>query len=384
MSRFVPIGVSVSSDSAGKARRMVPHRASRVVWLLAGLALVFSVLAGPAQARQSTKKAIWGPTRIDGVSQFPLYRDLGAGVYQGGLHWSSVARRRPANPRDPRDPAYAWPSDLAYAVSQARRYGMKVSLLIIGAPRWSNGNRPFNYSPRRLGDFADFAAAAARRYPTVNLWQIWGEPSRAPNWRPMIRARSGRKLTARQAAAPRRYARMLDASYAALKGVRRSNRVIGGMTFTTGDILTRQWIENMRLPNGKPPRMDMYGHNPFSFRPPDLRQKPQRAGWIDMSDLDDLTALVDRNLKRSRRQRIPLYLSEFTISTAPDSEFGSFSVTPATQARWIRSALRITRRMSRIYTLGWVHVRDIAGVTSGGLIYSSGERKPGYFAFRAG
>jgi len=306
------------------------------------------------------------------------------GIYQAALYWSSIATRRPANARDPRDPAYAWPRDVNYGVSQAPGYGMKVSLMIIGAPRWSNGNRPFNYSPRRLGDFADFAVAAARRYRDVHLWQIWGEPSRAPNWRPVTRARPGRRLTARQAAAPRRYARMLDASYVALKGVRRSNRVIGGMTFTTGDIFTRQWIENMRLPDGKPPRLDMYGHNPFSFREPDLRQGPQQPGWVDMSDLDGLAALVDRNLKRSRRQRIPLYLSEFTIETGPSSEFNSFYVTPDTQAQWIRSALRITRRLSRVYTLGWIYIMDVPGSTAGGLIYSSGERKPGYFAFQAG
>jgi hypothetical protein len=384
MPAVVPIGISVSSDSASKARRMVPHRAPQVLWLLAGLLLVFSALAGSAHARQSPKKAIWGPARVDGVSQFPLYRHLGAGIYQAQLNWDTIAPTRPGNPRNPRDRAYAWPRDVTYAVSQAHRYGMKVSLMIIGAPRWSNGNRRWNYSPRRLADFADFAVAAARRYRAVNLWQIWGEPSRAANWRPLTRARSGRKLTPRQASAPRRYARMLDASYAALKGVRRGNRVIGGMTYTTGDIFTRQWIENMRLPDGKPPRLDMYGHNPFSFRNPDLRQGPQRAGWIDMSDLDDLTRLVDRNLKRSRRQRIPLYLSEFAVATGSENEFGSFFVTPDIQARWIRSALRITRRLSRIYTFGWVHIRDIPGYTSGGLIYSSGERKPGYFAFRAG
>ena len=380
----MPISSSVSVNGVDKAPGMVAHRPSRIAWALAALVLVLAGLAGSAEARQSPKKAIWGPARVDGVSQFPLYRHLGAGIYHAQLPWYAIAERRPANARNPRDRAYAWPPDVNYAVSQARRYGMKVSLMILGAPRWSNGNRPFNYSPRRLRDFADFAVAAARRYRAVNLWQIWGEPSRASNWRPLTRARPGRRLTARQAAAPRRYARMLDASYAALKGVRRSNRVIGGMTYTTGDISTRQWIENMRLPDGKPPRLDMYGHNPFSFRQPDLRRKPQAPGFVDMSDLDGLTELVDRNLKRSRRQRIPLYLSEFTIPTAPDSEFSPFFVDPPTQARWIRSALRITRRLSRIYTLGWIHVRDVPGQTSGGLIYSSGERKPGYFAFRDG
>jgi hypothetical protein len=155
------------------------------------------------------------------------------------------------------------------------------------------------------------------------------------------------------------------------------------MTFTTGDISTRQWIENMRLPDGKPPRLDMYGHNPFSFRPPDLRKKPQHPGWVDMSDLDGLTVLVDRNLRRSPGQRIPLYLSEFTVPTGPDSEF-NLEVSPETQAEWISAAMRIARRMPRVYTLGWVHIQDIPGYTAGGLLFSSGQPKPGFYAFQAG
>ena len=69
---------------------------------------------------------------------------------------------------------------------------------------------------------------------------------------------------------PHRYARILDASYGALKRVSRKNLVIGGNTFTTGDISVLNWIKNLKLPNGKPPRMDMYGHNPFNNRPPVL------------------------------------------------------------------------------------------------------------------
>ena len=45
-----------------------------------------------------------------------------------------------------------------------------------------------------------------------------------------------------QAEAPRLYARILDAAYGALKGVSRRNLVIGGDTFTTGDIKTGQWM----------------------------------------------------------------------------------------------------------------------------------------------
>ena len=98
---------------------------------------------------------------------------------------------------------------------------------------------------------------------------IWGEPDRAANLALDLRVRARtRRLTPAEARAPHVYARMLDASYAALKRVSGRNLVIGGDTFTWGDIPVRLWIENLRLPNGRPPRMDFYGHNPFSYATP--------------------------------------------------------------------------------------------------------------------
>jgi hypothetical protein len=53
------------------------------------------VVPAAADAAPSRKKAIWDPVRVDGVSQFPIYRDLGAGIYQIKMNWRSVARSRP-------------------------------------------------------------------------------------------------------------------------------------------------------------------------------------------------------------------------------------------------------------------------------------------------
>ena len=182
---------------------------------------------------------------------------------------------------------------------------------------------------------------------------------------------------------------MLDASYAALKAVSRRNLVIGGNTYTTGDIDTSQWIENLRLPNGRPPRMDLYGHNPFSFRAPNLANPPSPDGEVDFSDLGRLSRLVDRNLA-PRGHHIRLFLSEWTIPTAPDaahchdSEF-NICTTPKVQAQWITDAWRIVRHHSFIYALGWIHVYDDPpGGSLGGLLYYHGHPKPGFYAFKAG
>ena len=343
-----------------------------------------AALAPAADARYSRKKAIWGPTKVNGKSQFPIYRDLGVGIFQMQASWARIAPTRPADPGNPADPAYRWPADIDFAIREGARSRIRVSLMIRGAPAWANGGRSAEWAPRHARDFAAFARAASRRYPRVHLWQIWGEPSRQANFMPLPRY---------QASGPRRYARILDAAYASLKRQNRRNLVIGGNTFTTGDVTPRQFIRSMRLPNGRPPRMDLYGHNPFTLRRPALRQGPLGFGYADFSDLDTLAGWIDHNLGRSRGRPIRLFLSELTFPTDHANYEFNFWVTRRVQARWLAAALRITHRWRRIYALGWHELYDQRPNGPGGspgtevnkgLLEWDGDRKPSYSTFKRG
>lgn len=349
--------------------------------LLLFLPVLLALVLPPAiaEAAPSRKKAIWGPVEVDGRSQFPLYADLGVGIYQATLRWDRVAPTPPQHARDAADPSYRWPAELDVAVREARRYGIELSLMLTGAPPWANGGRPANWAPRPEA-FADFARAAARRYPDVRLWIVWSEPTKASNFQP---------LPAGSPVGPRRYARLLDAAYGALKAVRRTNLVIGGNTYTSGRVRPRQFIRWLRLSNGRPPRMDLYGHNPFGARQPDLRKPPLGGGHADFSDLDTLTRWLDRDLRRPGRRPLRLFLSEYGAPTDHANRDFNFWVTRATQARWATSALRIARATPRIFTLGWVSLYDEAPDGQGtevntGLLDWRGRRKPAYAAFRDG
>jgi hypothetical protein len=348
------------------------------------LGVVLVLLVGaPTAAQGSVLKAIWGPGLIKGHSYFPIYHDLGMGIYEDRLVWSSIARSRPRHPSNPSDPAYSWPVGVTAAVREAGRYHMKVALEIIGAPKWANGGMPSNWAPRNPYDYAHFAQAAARRYPSVHLWMIWGEPTRRVNFNPLIPATPFSSLDFNQQAAPHLYARMLDAAYEAIKRVSRHDLVIGGMTYTTGEISTQQWIENLRLPDGKPPRLDLYGHNPFSFREPNFASPPSPVQAIDFSDLPRLAQLVDRYLGRPGNRHPQLFISEWTVPTGPDQEF-NYYVEPALQARWITKALSLASHWSRLYDVAWIHLYDEPSTSAGGLIYANGTKKPGYFAWKRG
>jgi hypothetical protein len=352
-----------------------------------GAATLLATLAASAPARANLPthglKAMWGPAMVNGASQFPIYKDLGIKIYEDKLLWSSIATRRPPDPRNPNDPAYAWPAEVTRAVAEARRYHIQVALQIIGAPPWANGGQPWNWAPTRPRDYANFAIAAARRYPSVHLWMVWGEPSRRPNFEPLTPAPRFAKLNAEQRLAPHLYAQMLDAAYGALKHVGRANVVIGGMTYTTGDISTQQWIENLRLPDGRAPRLDMYGHNPFSFRAPNLSNPPSPEQQVDFSDLGRLSKLVNRYLGRPGNPHPRLFISEWTVPTAVDLEF-NFYVEPLLQAQWITDGLRIAQSLPSVYAVGWIHLYDEPPVSYGGLIQTDGAEKPGYSAWKAG
>ena len=80
---------------------------------------------------------------------------------------------------------------------------------------------------------------------------------------------------------------LVNGAYGVLKGLDRSNLVIGGCTYTTGAVDTLQWIKYMRLPNGKPPRMDMYAHNPFTYESPLFTSLPNPFDEVQFANLPE-------------------------------------------------------------------------------------------------
>ena len=366
---------------------IVTRKAARIATLAVAAATFLCLVLSPAAQGREPRKGFWGPQAVNGVSQFPMYSDLDVDLFQMAVRWDQVAPTRPDRPGDPADPAYAWPPEVEAGLAEAERYGMKVAILVTGTPGWANGGKPWQWAPKNPRDFAAFAGAASRRYPAVKDWIIWGEPSFSRHFQPLSEDEGGRcSLSRRAARGPRRYAELLDAAYGSLKSVSRSNRVIGGNNATIGTIAPLAWIRYMLLKNGRPPRMDLFGHNPFSAREPDLAQGPLPGCAADFSDLDTVHRLVDARLARGRR-KIPLFLSEFTIPTGPDREF-NFHVDLETQARWLARAFAIARQVSWIDTLGWIHLYDEppaggAPVVRGGLLDYLGRPKPAYEVFRS-
>jgi hypothetical protein len=347
--------------------------------LIAALACITPTLATPSSA-SAFSKAIWGPATRNGVNQFPLYRQLGVSIYQLQLDWSQVAPTQPAHPSNPGDPAYQWPASVGQAISEADSYHMRVLIQLIDAPAWADGGHAgAGWAPQSARSFVAFTKAAAKEYPSVHLWMIWGEPTKFGNFQPLAAALPGQPLDAAQRAADELYAEMVNGAYGVLKALDHSNLVIGGCTYTTGAVDTLQWIKYMRLPNGKRPRMDMYAHNPFTYESPLFTTLPNPFDEVQFANLPELAHWIDQYLRKG----MPLFLSEWEIPTAPDDTF-NFWVNQNTAAKWVTEAMRESRAWHRIYALGWINVYDDLPLVSGGLLTQSGKPKPDFYAFEHG
>ena len=206
---------------------------------------------------------------------------------------------------------------------------------------------------------------------------IWGETNRTTIFSP---------LPENSPVGPRAYAVLLDAAYRAIKREDRRDIVVGGMTFSFGTVYPAKWIRWMRLPSGRPPRLDEYGHNPFSSRVPDLSD-PTTTGYPDSRDINDLD-LFAREVRRNWRGygRSPrLWLSEYTVSSnRPNRAFAFYKARPI-QARWLTRAFAVAGRVGAA-GLGWFNLQDeplsVSGRLTTGLITYEGKRKPSYWAYR--
>ena len=167
-------------------------------------------------------------------------------------------------------------------------------------------------------------AAVVKHYTKVRRFVVFSEPSHFVNFKPQ--GDHGK-------AAPRAYARILDAAYGSMHAARKDVVVIGGNVHPSGsdDAQTTApdtFLKNMLLPNGKRPRLDEFGLNPYTERPLDLRL-PKGPKVLDFDDLDWLVKQLDRDWPG---QHLKLFIGEFGWNTEHGAQGWLYTVSRAEQA----------------------------------------------------
>ncbi|MFN8123410.1 MAG: cellulase family glycosylhydrolase [Thermoleophilia bacterium] len=322
---------------------------------------------------------------VDPAERLDLVESLGAGLVRVDLRWDLVAARRPADARNPDDPAYDW-SHYDAVVDDATALGMDVMFTIWGTPPWAAdpaGEDPrfpaWGARPRDPADAGAFAEAAAQRYGPegVHMWEAWNEPNIPLFLRPQY-IRSG---TTWAAASPGTYAAMLTAMYRGIKHADPSAVVAGGVTAPAGnkepsDAASRVPPQQfLRALNDLEPPMDAYAHHPYPITPPRTRNNP-RASYVDLYNLD----VLERELDEGYLAGKPLWLTEFGVGTRAVSNY-PFFVSPERQRDMLQDAFRRVRADRRVRVFVWYLLQDHVEWSSG-LLDETGAQKPAAAAFR--
>ena len=303
-----------------------------------------------------------GPGTFD--ERLDLVDQLGVDVVRVNLRWDRIAAKRPAKPASQLDPAYRW-DEADVLLEGLRSRGIAPVVTLVGAPRWANGGRASNWSPKSPSSFANFAYAAATRYPFVRHWVIWNEPNKYWQLRPT---------------SPATYVKvLLNPAYDALKRANRANLVGGGVTAPrggTGSVSPVDWIRGMDRAGA---RLDAYAHHPY---PTSRGETPTTGGCrscenITMANLERLLSEVSRAFGPKR-----IWLTEYGYQTSPPDRM--LGVSQALQARYLGEAALRAYRAPRVDMLIHFLVRDeeLVGRWQSGLFTFQNDAKLAAAAFR--
>lgn len=267
-------------------------------------------------------------------------------------------------------------------VLAAAKEGIEVMPLLFGEPAWATSRPPGNtvratFPPRRVADFAGFAAAVAARYgPAGTLWaehpgvrprpfrayQVWNEPNLPVYW--------GSRPN------PRRYAVLLRATHRALHRVQRNAQLVtAGLPKSKQGMALRTFVRRMYAA-GAGRSIDVLGVNPYAPSLKGIEKQLREA----------------RSALPRRARRTPLWITEIGWASGGPPTKGRF-VGVDGQARLVRSVFReLTKHRKRWRLRGIVYFawrdapvypggKDFWGLHTG-LVDLSGRPKPAALALR--
>lgn len=316
------------------------------------------------------------------------------------LNWASVAPGGATKPAgfsatNPSDPHYNWASVDA-TVETAAAHHARVLLILNTAPQWAQPpNRPASlksfpgaWNPSAT-EFAAFTHAAAVRYggkfrdplhpglnlPRVHYWEIWNEENLpydlgAPNL-------------------VEEYRSLLNDSYAAIKGVDRSNMIVlGGLApvsfvaplsigplkfaadlFCLRRIGTR-FVRARKCPH--PAHFDIFADHPYT-----LAVTPTQHAYVyddvliaDLGKIDTVLRTAERLHTVARHTRHPIWVTEWSwFTNPPDKQIGDREPVAARYTAY--SMYEMWR--AGVSFVSWFLVRDPPlGRNSPGLVYGGG------------
>lgn len=331
-----------------------------------------------------------GPDQLIGVQLHPFFDDqtpetvqreldlaraAGANSIRVDVNWSSLQIDGPK-------PDEAYVSRVDAVVDGARQRGLKVVVTILSTPCWASRapesrkqgcqgrwweRGVTEYPPTDPTRFGDAAAFVAARWgQDLAALEIWNEPNY--------------ELFLRSSDPAREYGRLLRAAYPLIKRERPELPVLAG-SFALADV---EFLKQLYDEGNIAGSYDAIAWHPYSH-PYAPTARKSRAG-VESSFRDGAAAL--RKVMRDNGDaRAELWATEAGATTCAEG-VDERCVDAATQARWIREYVELSREMPWLRSLFVYNLRDKGtdrqDVEQGfGLVRRDFNPKPAFESFRA-
>jgi Cellulase (glycosyl hydrolase family 5) len=267
---------------------------------------------------------------------------------------------------------------LGERVTDAKRHGVKVLVVIARTPGWANGGKPAIAPPDDPARFGAYMGELAQRLPEVDAWEIWNEEDAHEFWL--------------GGAQPAVYTALLKASYAAIKAVQPNDVVVtGGTVGNDMDFVEQLYAAGAQ---GSFDAVGVHTDTACLTDGPDViyRDELGRVGRYTFTGYREVHAVMSRHGDGAK----PIWMTELgwnTQTTAANScpvgeKKGTkpLGVTEEQQAQFLTQAYRCLAADPFVQTALWFGTQDIAGsLHAGGFGLYRGDRsaKPAAAVFRA-
>jgi hypothetical protein len=253
----------------------------------------------------------------------------------------------------------AW-SQIDAIFSAAHRHGLKLIPILAYTPRWASDSGELWAYPD-AEPFEAFFAAALRRYPQIQAWELWNEPNFARFSKPRPD--------------PAAFVEFLRSARRARDSVGSTAKLISGGIAPGGDIDVESWINQIAIRGGLN-LIDGLGMHPYSSVSPD----DPRSWMMHLQDLH-------QQLAKLGRPDLPLWLTEYGAPTVPVANGYAPALSEQQQADRLRTAFALASRFDWIENLTWYEYRDSCADRTDpecnfGLVRGDLSHKPAYDALR--
>lgn len=362
--------------------------------LLIAIAALGAVLVLPALASANSKlQAGFLDNDYAGTYPTQFWQDavaLKVGFMRWDMQWGEMAVTRPANPRNPEDPAYHFAQTDQFVINAAN-HGLqdKVMFTLWKTPTWATKAKSAKATQMpSLKDWRDFVAACATRYsgtyvppgsttplPRVTAWETWNEPNASFAFQPQ--KKNGKFVS------PANYVKLLNALKSEVnKAVAFKPTFVAGALYKQGGPGNPTPVAFMKGMKAAGATFDVLSVHPYNNTPrlglnDGKDQSKTNPRFIGVGNFDTFISLANQTFGR----KYPIWVTEFGWAT-PAPGKTQYTVSFAQQAQFAYESILRFKQLPQVERMVWFLVRDNAPKPGAwyttGLEKSNGDHKPSY------